>query len=258
MEKLIVVKVGGKVVDDTVALEQLISDFSAIKGRKVLVHGGGVVATQVASKLGIKTTMVNGRRVTDDKMIQVVTMVYGGLANKRLVALLQARRQHALGLTGADLGVILSRKRPVTDGVDYGWVGDPVQVNADVLSALIERGVVPVMAPLTHDGQGHLLNTNADTIAAQVAMALASRYEVTLVYCFEKRGVLLNEADDDSVVPRLTHKQFEVMRETGIIKGGMIPKLDNAFATLKAGVARVVITKASALNDLTQGTHIAR
>lgn len=258
MEKLIIVKVGGKVVDDPEALHGLVNDFAAIKGRKLLVHGGGVMATQVASKLGIKTTMVGGRRVTDDKMIQVVTMVYAGLANKRLVALLQAAGQHALGLTGADLGVILSRKRQVTDGVDYGWVGDPSRVNDDALTGLIERGVVPVLAPITHDGKGHLLNTNADTIAATAAQALASRYEVTLVYCFEKPGVLLNEADDDSVLATLSRGQYETMRETGIITGGMIPKLDNAFATLQAGVSQVIITKASALSDFSQGTHIAR
>lgn len=256
-EKLTVVKVGGKVVDDHPALQHLVSNFSAIRGRKVLVHGGGVLATQLAAQLGIETIMVNGRRITDDKMIDIVTMVYAGLANKRLVAMLQGGGQQAIGMTGADMNVILSRKRPITpEGVDYGWVGDPISVNAQALSQLIEQGVVPVMAPLTHDGCGHMLNTNADTIAAETAKALASTYDVTLVFCFEKRGVLLNETDDNSVVPVLTRTRYASLLRQGIIKGGMIPKLDNAFSTVDCGVREVVITKASNLNNAAEGTHI--
>lgn len=254
-EKLLIVKVGGKVVENPDTLRKLIKDLVAIKCRKVLVHGGGSMATKVAKSMGIKTTMVDGRRVTDDKMIDVVTMVYGGLVNKRLVALLEWNKVNAIGITGADMDVILAEKRPVKD-VDYGWVGDVKRVNARSLSSLIETGVVPVIAPLTHDGKGHILNTNADTIAAEVAKALAHKYDVTLTFCMEKRGVLLNEQDDDTVLPVIKPTQYAMMKETGLIKGGMIPKLDNAFSCLDYGVREVIVTAASALSDLTQGTHI--
>lgn len=258
MEKkqdLIVVKVGGKIVENPVALKQLITDVAAIDKPKALVHGGGVMATQMAERLGIKTTMVEGRRVTDDEMLNVVTMVYGGLVNKRLVALLQWHKQNAIGLTGADMNIILSAKRPVRT-VDYGWVGDVKKTNGKALAQLIESGVMPVIAPLTHDGLGHILNTNADTMAAATATALSRYYNVTLVYCFEKNGVLMNPDDDDSVITTLRLSQYEHLKNLGIIKDGMIPKLDNAFATLDNGVSQVIITKASHLGDLSKGTHI--
>ncbi len=254
-EKLLLVKVGGKVVENPEALNQLITDLSEVEGRKVLVHGGGVLATKTASALGIATTMVDGRRVTDDKMIDVVTMVYAGLVNKRVVCLLQSKGTNAIGLCGADMNVILSDKRPVTT-VDYGWVGDVKKVDGKALSALIESNVVPVLAPLTHDGKGHILNTNADTIAAETAEGLALFYDVTLVFCFEKRGVLRDATDDDSVIPSLNYQDYEALKKQGVITDGMIPKLDNAFSTLKGGVKEVVITHAGSLGDLTQGTHI--
>ncbi len=254
-EKLLLVKVGGKVVENPEALNQLITDLSKLSGRKVLVHGGGVMATKTASALGIATTMVDGRRVTDDKMIDVVTMVYAGLVNKRVVCLLQSKGTNAIGLCGADMNVILSDKRPVTT-VDYGWVGDVKKVDGKALSSLIESNVVPVLAPLTHDGKGHILNTNADTIAAETAKGLAPFYDVTLVFCFEKKGVLRDATDDDSVIPSLNHQDYEALKEQGVITDGMIPKLDNAFSTLQKGVREVVITHAGNLGDLKEGTHI--
>lgn len=254
-EKLLLVKVGGKVVENPSALNQLITDLSNLEGRKVLVHGGGVLATKTATALGIETTMVEGRRVTDDKMIDVVTMVYAGLVNKRVVSLLQSTGTNAIGLCGADMNVILSDKRPVKT-VDYGWVGDVKKVDGKALSTLIESGVVPVLAPLTHDGQGHILNTNADTIAAETAKGLAAFYDVTLVFCFEKRGVLADANKDNSVITSLNREEYEAYKSKGVITDGMIPKLDNAFSTLEDGVCEVVITHASSLNDLTQGTHI--
>lgn len=254
-EKLLLVKVGGKVVENPEALNLLITDLSNLEGRKVLVHGGGVLATKTATALGIETTMVEGRRVTDDKMIDVVTMVYAGLVNKRVVSLLQSKGTNAIGLCGADMNVILSDKRPVIT-VDYGWVGDVKKVDGKALSTLIESGVVPVLAPLTHDGKGHILNTNADTIAAETAKGLAAFYDVTLVFCFEKQGVLADANDDNSVIASLNHQQYEAYKSEGVITDGMIPKLDNAFSTIENGVKEVVITHASSLNDLTQGTHI--
>lgn len=247
-QKLTVIKVGGKIVEEEASLSQLLHDFAAIEGHKVLVHGGGRSATAIAAKLGIESQMVNGRRITDADTLRVVTMVYGGLVNKNIVAGLQARGVNALGLTGADMDVIRSVKRPVKE-IDYGFVGDVEQVNAGLLADLIAKGVVPVMAPLTHDGKGNMLNTNADTIAAETAKALATRFDVTLVYCFEKKGVLRNENDDDSVIPHITRAEFEQYVSDGIIQGGMIPKLENAFEAINAGVSEVVITLASAINS---------
>ena len=247
-EKLTVIKVGGKVVEEETTLHRLLDDFAAIEGCKVLVHGGGRSATKLASRLGIESKMVNGRRITDEDMLQVVTMVYGGLVNKNIVAGLQARGVNALGLTGADMDVIRSVKRPVKE-VDYGFVGDVKQVNATLLSDLIHKGVVPVMAPLTHDGTGKMLNTNADTIAGETAKALADFFDVTLIYCFEKKGVLRDEQDDDSVIPQLTSAQFQQLVTDGVIQGGMIPKLENAFQALNEGVTEVVITLASAIGQ---------
>lgn len=248
MEKITVIKVGGAVVEDEAQLTLLLKDFSAIKGRKVLVHGGGRRATKVAAQLGIETQMVNGRRITDASMLEVVTMVYGGLVNKNVVARLQAHDVDALGLTGADIDVIRSHKRPLKNGVDYGFVGDVDRADGDKLFTLIEAGIVPVMAPLTHDGNGNILNTNADTIAGETAKALAKHYDVTLVFCFEKKGVLANPDDDDSVIPTITRADFQRYVADGTISGGMIPKIENAFNAIDAGVGKVVITKADAIN----------
>ena len=247
MEKINVIKVGGAVVEDEHQLDRLLKDFSAIEGRKVLVHGGGRRATKVAAQLGIETQMVNGRRVTDKEMLEVVTMVYGGLVNKNVVARLQAEGVNALGLTGADMDVIRSHKRPVKDGIDYGFVGDVDKADGDMLHTLIEAGVVPVMAPLTHDGHGDILNTNADTIASETAKALAKHYDVTLTFCFEKKGVLANPDDDESVIPVINNELFHTYVADGTISGGMLPKIENSLDAIKAGVEKVVITKADAL-----------
>ncbi|NDP20849.1 MAG: acetylglutamate kinase [Paludibacter sp.] len=247
MEKLIIIKVGGKIVEEPQSLKQLLSDFSKLEGNKVLVHGGGRSASAIATQLGIESKMVNGRRITDENMLKVVTMVYGGLVNKQIVAGLQAIGVNALGLTGADLNYMRSEKRPVKD-VDYGFVGDVKEVNAEILADLIGKGVVPVLAPLTHDNAGNLLNTNADTIAGEAAKALSRYFDVTLMYCFEKKGVLLDENDDESVIANLSPELFEKYVADGVINGGMIPKLENSFEALNAGVKQVVITRANLIH----------
>ena len=267
-EKLTIVKVGGAVVEDEAQLEQLLKDFAAIEGRKVLVHGGGRKATKMAERLGIETQMVNGRRITDAAMLEVVTMVYGGLVNKNLVARLQANGVNAIGLTGADANVIRSHKRPpvvlktMVNGspvdsspVDFGFVGDVDAADGTMLSRLIEAGITPVMAPLTHDGNGHILNTNADTIASETAKAFAALYDVTLIFSFEKKGVLRNPDDDDSVIPTINHADFERYKADGTISGGMLPKIENALHAIDAGVSKVIITLATAI-DGEHGTVI--
>ena len=253
MEKLTLVKVGGKIVEEKETLDALLASFNSLDGLKVLVHGGGRSATKIAEQLGIETKMVNGRRITDEAMLKVVTMVYGGLVNKNIVAKLQSMGLNALGLTGADLGYMTSDKRPVKD-VDYGFVGDVKKVDSDILADLIAKGVVPVLAPLTHDGKGNLLNTNADTIAGEAAKALAKHFDVTLVFCFEKKGVLRDENDDDSVIENVGKADFEKYVADGTIQGGMIPKLENSFAAIDAGVKQVVITKADQLGKNTGTT----
>ncbi len=256
-EKITIIKVGGAVVEDELQLSQLLCDFSAIEGRKVLVHGGGRKATKMAERLGIETQMVNGRRITDAKMLEVVTMVYGGLVNKNLVARLQANGVNALGLTGADADVIHSHKRPLKNGIDYGFVGDVDKVNHNILGKLIEAGITPVMAPLTHDGEGNILNTNADTIASETAKALAQDYDVTLIFSFEKKGVLSNPDDDDSVIATINHADFERYKADGTISGGMLPKIENALSAVDAGVSKVIITLANAI-DGKHGTIIQK
>lgn len=247
MRNITVIKVGGAIVEDEARLDDLLDRFARVDGPKVLVHGGGRRATKVAAALGIETKMVDGRRVTDADMLEVVTMVYGGLVNKNVVARLQARGVNALGLTGADMNVMLSHRRPLKNGVDYGFVGDVDKVDGQALASLLERGVIPVMAPLTHDGKGSLLNTNADTIAAETAKALTPFFDVTLVYCFEKAGVLANPDDDGSVIPVITKDDFATLTANGTISGGMKPKIENALAAVGQGVRRVIITKAEAL-----------
>ena len=256
-EKLTLIKVGGAIVEDEAQLNSLLRHFTAIEGRKVLVHGGGRRATQVAAQLGIESKMVNGRRITDAHMLQVVTMVYGGLVNKNLVARLQAQGVNALGLTGADMDVLRSHRRPIKNGVDYGFVGDVDKADGARLQQLIEQGITPIMAPLTHDGEGNILNTNADTIAAETAKALAPYYDVTLIFCFEKAGVLANADDDSSVIPVINHNDFRRYVADGTISGGMIPKIENALAAVDAGVVQVIITLADAI-DGCHGTVIRK
>ncbi|MCD8287730.1 MAG: acetylglutamate kinase, partial [Porphyromonadaceae bacterium] len=207
MEKLTLIKVGGKIVEEPDTLQTFLRNFSTIQGYKVLVHGGGRSATKLAAQLGIPSRMVEGRRITDADTLRVVTMVYGGLVNKNIVAGLQSLGVNALGMTGADLNILLSEKRPVKE-LDYGFVGDVKAVQGDRLAHLIRGNVVPVLAPLTHDGHGQLLNTNADTIAGETAKALAAYFEVTLVYCFEKKGVLYDENNEESVIPQIDYPMF--------------------------------------------------
>lgn len=254
-QQITIVKVGGKIVENPETLNQLLHDFSALPGKKVLVHGGGRTATDMASRLGIETHMVEGRRITDADMLRVVTMVYAGLVNKNVVARLQGCGVNALGLTGADMDVIRSHRRPLKNGIDYGFVGDVDHVDGERLSMLVEAGITPVMAPLTHNGQGDMLNTNADTIAAETAKAFAAHYDVTLVYCFEHAGVLTNPDDEESVIPLITREKFELLKADGTVSGGMLPKIENSLAAVEAGVKRVVITKADKIGT-NQGTSI--
>lgn len=241
MDRLTIIKVGGKVVEEPESLNALLDQFKKISGNKLLVHGGGRTATQIAEKLGIETKMVDGRRITDNDMLEVVTMVYGGLVNKRIVAALQARGVNAVGLTGADFNLIEAHKRPVKD-IDYGFVGDVDDVNAFELKMLIGENVVPVVAPLTHDGKGQLLNTNADTIASELATELSRHFNVYLFYCFEKKGVLLDPNDEASVIYDLDNNLFDQHTSSGVISAGMIPKLENGFRAKRKGVKEVLIT----------------
>lgn len=251
-QQLTIVKVGGKIVEEESSLDALLREFSAIKGPKILVHGGGRTATALAGRLDIETKMVDGRRITDKEMLRVVTMVYGGLVNKNIVARLDALGVRALGLTGADMDVIRSHKR-ITATIDYGYVGDVDHVEGNALKLLIEGGIVPVLAPLTHDGNGQLLNTNADTIAAETAKALAALYNVTLVYCFEKKGVLARPDDENSVIPHINARLYQQLKQNGTIQGGMIPKIDNSFQALQSGVKRVIITRVGQISQEEEG-----
>ncbi len=241
MDRLTIIKVGGKVVEEPESLNDLLDQFKKISGNKLLVHGGGRTATHIAEKLGIETKMMDGRRITDSDMLEVVTMVYGGLVNKKIVAALQARGVNAVGLTGADFNLIEAHKRPVKD-IDYGFVGDVDDVNAFELKMLISENVVPVVAPLTHDGKGQLLNTNADTIASELATELSRHFNVYLFYCFEKKGVLLDPTDDSSVIYDLDNNLFNQHTTSGVISAGMIPKLENGFRAKRKGVKEVLIT----------------
>ena len=253
-EKLTIIKVGGKIVEESESLGNLLDRFAAIEGRKLLIHGGGRSATRMAERLGIESRMVNGRRITDEATLQVVTMVYGGLVNKNIVAQLQARGINALGLTGADCNIIKAHKRPVKD-VDYGFVGDVECADGAMLARLIEQGITPVVAPLTHDGNGNMLNTNADTMAAETAKAVAAHYDVTLMYCFEFPGVMRDPEDETSLIATITHESYKTLLADGIVSGGMIPKIDNAFNAIENGVKEVVITRADAIDGVS-GTHI--
>ncbi|TAE25532.1 MAG: acetylglutamate kinase [Cytophagales bacterium] len=246
--QLTIIKIGGNVIDNPDALKRFLTSFAQVPGDKILIHGGGKVATQVAEKLGVQTTMVEGRRITDRAMLDVVTMVYGGLVNKQIVVQLQALDVNAIGLTGADASTVLARKRPVKD-IDYGFVGDIVSIDSGQIWYFLRQSLTPVYAPLTYDEDGNLLNTNADTMASAIAVDMIHRAEVTLVYCFEKKGVLTNPDDDLSVVPELTPALYAEQKTAGTINKGMIPKLDNAFAALDKGVSRVIICHA---DDLAQ------
>jgi acetylglutamate kinase len=255
-----VVKIGGNIINDPQALETVLDHFAALRGPKVLIHGGGKLATELAGKLNIPQTMVQGRRVTDLETLRIAVMVYGGLINKSIVAGLQARGIQSVGVSGADFDLIRATKRNPLP-VDYGFVGDISSVNDSALNALIDSGTTPVFAPLSHDGKGGLLNTNADTIAYEVAKALAGRFQVRLLFTFEKEGVLLDVSDERSRVPDLSPGRYQELREQGKITDGMIPKLDNAFRAIDAGVSEVILGRAEVLPhliDRTRGTRLSR
>jgi acetylglutamate kinase len=241
MDRLTIIKVGGKVVEDPQSLNSVLDQFHKISGYKILVHGGGTTATELAGRLGIETKMIEGRRITDKAMLDVAVMVYGGLVNKNIVAGLQARNCNALGLTGADLSLARARKRAVQE-IDYGFVGDVEEVNSRELRLLLNENVVPVIAPVTHDGKGQLLNTNADTMASELATELSAYYNIYLFFCFEKKGVLMDQNDETSMIFELDQMLFEQYKNEGIISTGMIPKLENGFRAKRKGVKEVLIT----------------
>ncbi|GGE55075.1 N-acetylglutamate kinase [Pedobacter psychrotolerans] len=265
-KQLTIIKIGGNVIDNSANLHQFLLDFTALPGDKILVHGGGKIATELGESLGVEAKMVDGRRITDIETLRIVTMVYAGLINKNMVAQLQAKGSNAIGLTGADGNIIKAKKRPIIkfspsggdlEGteIDYGFVGDLDEnsVSAETLDRLLQAGLVPVLCAITHDGETQLLNTNADTIASSVAVAMSALYETRLVYCFEKKGVLKDVNDDDSVVREIKANEFEGLKEDGTVQGGMIPKLHNAFEAIKKGVSAVYIGKADELMELGSG-----
>ncbi|KLT64866.1 acetylglutamate kinase [Pedobacter sp. BMA] len=255
MEQLTIIKIGGNVIDNSENLHQFLLDFTALPGDKILVHGGGKIATELGNSLGVEAKMVDGRRITDIETLRIVTMVYAGLINKNIVAQLQAKGSNAIGLTGADGNVIKAKKRPVKD-IDYGYVGDLDEhsVATSTLDSLLKAGLVPVLCAITHDGETQLLNTNADTIASSIAVAMSGLYETRLVYCFEKKGVLKDVNDDTTVVTEIKAEEFEGLKADGTVQGGMIPKLHNAFEAIKKGVSAVYIGKADELAELAEGT----
>jgi acetylglutamate kinase len=252
MEKLFVIKVGGNIIDDEEKLKLFLQSVASVTPHKILVHGGGKIATEIGNKLGIESKYINGRRITDNDTIDLVTMVYGGLINKKIVAQLQSLNCNAIGLTGADANIIPAKKRTVKD-IDFGWAGDieTSQLAADSLQLLLKANLTPVLAPLTHDEQGHILNTNADTIASSLAVALSIFYDVRLIYCFEKKGVLENVEDENSVINLINKKKYKQLLDGHKLFTGILPKIDNAFAAIDAGVHEVLIGDA---NDLIQNT----
>lgn len=252
-QTLTIVKVGGNIIDDPVKLNELLSAFARVQGLKILVHGGGKLATQMAQDMNIPQQMIDGRRVTDEATLKIVTMVYAGWINKQLVASLNALNTTAIGITGADGASILSHKRSHPQ-IDFGFVGDVDQVNSNFFTQLLEQGQAIVVAPITQDKNGQLLNTNADTIAQEIAKALSSFFEVSLIYSFEKKGVLSNVNDEHSVINALDVLSYQKLKAENLIFAGMIPKLDNAFAAITAGVKRVIIGDATALEALIAGT----
>ena len=242
-----VIKIGGGILENEAQRNAFLYQFAAVAGPKVLVHGGGRLATTMAERLGVKTQMIDGRRVTDKETLNIVTMVYGGLVNKQVVAQLQTMGVNAIGLTGVDGGWMKSVKRPIKNGIDYGYVGDVIEVNGAHLRKLLDNGLTPVIAPITYSAEGLLLNTNADTVASQTAISLAPNVQLT--FCFEKAGVLSNPDDESSLIDRITHESYTQLKAESIVSGGMIPKIDNAFAAIEHGVQSVRITHASNLHS---------
>ena len=249
---LAVIKIGGNIIDDEQKLKSFLASLAALPGARILVHGGGKLATRLAAELNLPQQMIEGRRVTDAETLKIVTMVYAGAINKNIVAQLQANGCSAIGISGADGNAILARKR-AHPSIDYGFVGDVETVNGPFFNNLLQQGLLPVVAPITHDGKGQLLNTNADTIAQEIARALGAEYDVQLVYSFEKAGVLLDANDEGSVIPRIDKNYYRQLKDEQKVFAGMIPKLDNAFAALDSGVGRVIIGKAEELHQIMSG-----
>lgn len=252
MEALHVIKIGGNIIDEEEKLSLFLKLFSSITGKKILVHGGGRLATSLAGTLGVKQEIIDGRRVTDAATLKVVTMVYAGYINKNVVAQLQGNGCNAIGLSGPDGNLLKAHKR-ISDP-DYGFVGDLDVVNKAFLQQLLDQGMTPVLCPITHNGKGQLFNTNADTIAQSIAVALARNFHTALIYSFEKAGVLTDVADETTLIPRLTPGYYQELKEEKLVYSGMLPKLDNAFTALQQGLSRVVIGKAEALDKLVAGT----
>ncbi len=252
MSKLYVIKIGGNIIDDEEKLKIFLQEFATIRGHKILVHGGGKLATRLAAQLGIEQKMVDGRRITDTETLKIVTMVYAGYINKNIVAKLHQYECNATGVTGADGNIILAHKR-INNTIDYGFAGDIDHVNALLIDNLLKQNIAIVFAPITHDGKGQLLNTNADTIAQTVATAMSEYYDVELVFGFEKAGVLLNAEDDSTVIPAINSSYYEQLKKENIIFAGMIPKLDNAFTAVNKGVKKVIIGRAEQLTTLIEG-----
>lgn len=249
-KKLTIVKAGGAIIENVEQLNALLDAFLSIEGYKILVHGGGRIASEYAEKLDVQVKMIDGRRITDDDMIDVVTMTYGGLINKKIVALISSKGSKSIGLTGADGDCIRSVKRPIVNELDYGWVGDIERVNVSVFENFLAHGIIPVVAPLTHDGDGHLLNTNADTIASSLACAMTELFDVSLNFIFDLNGVRGDINDPDSLIKSMDRMAYDSLKDQGIISNGMIPKLDNAFSTIDEGVAHVRLLNVSGLSQL--------
>lgn len=246
-----VVKIGGNVINDPLQLELFLKDFAQVEGKKILIHGGGKKATELANQLGLEPKMVNGRRITDEANLEIVTMVYAGLLNKKIVALLQNFECNAIGLSGADGNSIKAHKRILKE-VDYGFAGDVDAVNGEFISALLKSDTVPVFCAITHDQNGQLLNTNADTIASEVAKGLIDFFEVELIFCFEKQGVLEHVEDEESVIAQIDSARYQELKKDKIIAAGMLPKMENSFSALQNGVRKVVIGNPSILNKNTK------
>ncbi|WP_271764843.1 acetylglutamate kinase [Aquimarina algiphila] len=249
-QKLLVAKIGGKIIEDEVALQSFLENFSKIKEPKILIHGGGKSATQLAAKLGVKTEMIDGRRITSAENLDIVVMTYAGLLNKRIVSGLQKNNCNAMGLTGADANVIRAEKRPV-QFIDYGYVGDVVEVNDTIIKGFLNQKITPVFCAVTHDSNGQLFNTNADTIASEIASAMSPHYEVSLFYCFELKGVLENIKDKDSVIEHINLEKYNELRDAQVIADGMLPKLQNCFEALQKKVSKVHIANADFIKDNT-------
>ncbi|MFZ1528423.1 MAG: acetylglutamate kinase [Ferruginibacter sp.] len=252
MNTVTIIKIGGNIIDDETQLSSFIKDFAQINGAKILVHGGGKLATRVAEAMGIQQQMVEGRRMTDAGTLKVVTMVYAGYINKNITAQLQAFACNAVGLSGADGNLVKAHKRSIS-GIDYGFAGDVDVVNTAFIHQLLLQNMALVVCAITHDANGQLLNTNADTIAQEIAKAMCRTYHVKLLYCFEKNGVLQDATDDSSVIPIINETYFQQLKNAGIVSAGMIPKLQNAFTALQSGVQQIKIGHAAQLNDMLAG-----